>query len=243
MPEQRPSFTTEIVKCLLQIKWCCWYFFLFAFSLTRQEALTWKYIKPLWRLFPAPAVWIVVYSVRRSSEEMELCAQMGAHTAPPRNETTVELCVRVHARVACTAEPLRLHSSRSVFRYGRSYVHVPNLRACVCLCGRAQLDTDCWHWLGDSLNTRLCWRVGVPPRLPLLWRMNINNSKAISISAASEAVSHYPGMSWYCCCMKGHRQAKRQEEENCDAPLKRQPCGFCYQINWGEKRTLLREDF
>ncbi len=110
-----------------------------------------------------------------SSEEMELCAQMGAHTAPPPTETTVKsyvclyvcvclLCVSVFM---CTALSLRLHLSQSLFRFGRSSMHVPDLCACVCLCGRAQLDSDCWHWLGDSLNTRLCWRVGVPPRLPL----------------------------------------------------------------------------
>ncbi len=108
---------------------------------------------------PPSCLWI-----SSSSEEMELCAQMGAHTAPPLTDSKM-----VRASVCLCVQPLslRLHLSQSVFRYGRSSMHVPNLCACVCLCGRAQLDSDCWHWLGDSLNTRLCWRVGVPPRLPL----------------------------------------------------------------------------
>lgn len=64
-----------------------------------------------------------------SSEEMELRAQMGAHTAPPPADNGSEM-VRVFA---CAGLSALSHSSQSVFRYGRSSMHVPNLCACVCI--------------------------------------------------------------------------------------------------------------
>lgn len=64
-----------------------------------------------------------------SSEEMELRAQMGAHTAPLRLTTAAKWC----ACFACAGLSALSHSSQSVFRYGRSSMHVPNLCACVCI--------------------------------------------------------------------------------------------------------------
>lgn len=121
----------------------------------------------------APAVWIALRSVCWSvaAQRKWSCVHRWEPTAPPLTETLVKMCVFV-----CAALSLHLHLSQSVFRYGRSSMHVPNLCVCVCV----------WEntaWL--LLLTLALWQsehsavlMSGSPALPApLWRMNINNSK------------------------------------------------------------------
>lgn len=60
---------------------------------------------------------------------MEPFAQAGAHTAPPLTKTQYN-CMCLYVR-------LSLHLSQPVLRYGRSPVHEPNVRLCVCVGGHS----------------------------------------------------------------------------------------------------------
>lgn len=97
-------------------------------------------------------------------------------------------------------------------------MHGPNSCVCVCVCGREQLDWDCWLWLGDSLNTRLCWRVGVPaPPRP---RMNINNSKWSQSGPPLRLLAITPGWADIAVPWKATDRRKGRGGGNHDVPLK-----------------------
>lgn len=85
-------------------------------------------------------------------------------------------------------------------------------RRCVSVWERAQLDSRCWLWLGDSLSAS-----SRAPPAPL-WKTNVNNS-VVSVSVASEAVAHHPRK------RRRRKATSRQnaEEENSDARLKHTP--------------------
>lgn len=122
-------------------------------TLIRREAVTWKHIKPRRRPLPAAdAVWIVLRGLSvdwwRGAEETELCAQMGGRTK------TLRVCVFVGAASLCTCIGHGLYLDLEG--------HPCMCLICVCLCGRAQLDSECWHWPGYSVNTQLCWQFRVP---------------------------------------------------------------------------------
>lgn len=155
------------------------------------------------------------------SEEMELCAQMGAHSAPPQAEMTVKWYVSV---CLCAQPSLCTCICHSPYlgMEGHPCIRLICVHVCVCLCGRAQLDSHCWHWLGDSLNTRLCWRVGVPPRLPLCgeWILIIQSDLNLSCLWGCYPL---PRDELILLLHKRPPTGKKAEKENCDALLKGTP--------------------
>lgn len=143
----------------------------YVFWLILQEAITRRHIKPLWRLFPAPAVRIVLHSV--CGLEARLGGNGAVCTDGSPQSPTSDWKGRKMVGV-CAALSLRSHLSQSVFRYGRSSMHVRNVRVSV-------WESTAWLWL----LTLALWQsehsavltIGSPAPPASLSRMNINNSK------------------------------------------------------------------
>lgn len=156
--------------------------------------------KKLWRLFPAPAVWIVLCSVRGNGA---VCTDGSPHSLNQHYKSLASACA-----------PLSLFVGKR-----RLAVHVPNLCVCVCV---QEGTVYCWHWLDDGPNTWLWWRAGSPAPLATLWRMNINNSKWSQSRLPLRLLPITSGWADIAAAWKATDRQKA-EEENCDALLKGTP--------------------
>lgn len=143
---------------------------------------------------------------------------------------------------ACAGLSALSHSSQSVFRYGRSSMHVPNLCACVCIRVGERSLTPTVDTGSVTVWTLGCvdeWesRPACPHRRE--WILIIQSDLNLGLPLRPFPIT--PGWADIAVAWKATDRQKKAEEGKLWCAAKRHPRGFCYQLNWGERNDCFEK--